>query len=418
MSSHSVAFPGAKFWPFDPHPKQAAGLLLMQVESLLYGGAAGAAKSAWLLLAATAFCTVVGWDALVLRRTYADLSNPGGLMYEAQQWWLGQPGVRWEGTNHRFIFDGAGTLTFGHLSDGNAHLNYKGAAFTFIGIDEAGDIPDHQLVYMQSRLRKAADSPLPVQYRLTANPGGISHIHLKETYVDPPNTLEHAFLPGTLEDNPSLDQEEYDKRLAQLDPITRRQLRHGDWDAVATTDFFETEKLQVVDEVPNLPWRWVRSWDLAATKEEPGKNPDYTVGALIGHYRGQYCIADMRRFREPPATTMHLIETIARTDGNRIPVVIEQEGGASGKLAVANFARELSGYAVRGYPSLKDKMERAQAFAAATANELVCVLSAGWRPLLVGEMQAFGSVGVHDDIVDSVSQGINYFGQEKTAWVT
>lgn len=82
-------------------------MLLSQVESLLFGGAAGSAKSAWMLLAATAFCTVAGWDALVLRSTYPELSNPGGLMNEAQKHWLGEP----------------------------------------------GDIPDYQLTYMQSRLR-------------------------------------------------------------------------------------------------------------------------------------------------------------------------------------------------------------------------------------------------------------------------
>lgn len=413
----SVTFPGSKFWPFEPHPKQAAGLLLTQVKSLLFGGAAGSAKSAWLLLAATAFCTVAGWDALVLRRSYRDLSNPGGLMYEAQQWWLGQPGVRWEGTNSRFIFDGAGTLTFGHLSDKNAHLNYKGAAFTFIGIDEAGDIPDHQLTYMQSRLRKPADSPLPVQYRLTANPGGISHIFLKERYVKAPNTQERAFLPGTLEDNPSLDMAAYEERLDELDPVTRRQLRHGDWDAAATTDFFDTNKLQIVDQVPDLPWRWARSWDLAATKKEPGKDPDYSVGTLVGHYRGQYVLADQKRFRKPPAETQNAVEAIARTDGKRVRVVIEQEGGASGKLAVSNFARALPGFVVKGFASLRDKEERAQAFAAAVGNELVYVLSATWRHVLVGEMQVFGSEGVHDDTVDSAAQGVNFLASDKRAWV-
>src|SRR5437879_2625152 len=48
-----------------------------------FGGACGGGKSSALLMAALQFVTVPGYAALLLRRTYTDLSLPGALMDRA-----------------------------------------------------------------------------------------------------------------------------------------------------------------------------------------------------------------------------------------------------------------------------------------------------------------------------------------------
>ena len=71
--------------PHSPTPKQAE-FLACQAKEVFYGGAAGGGKSDALLMAALAYVDVPGYAALLLRRTFADLSLPGALMDRAHQW--------------------------------------------------------------------------------------------------------------------------------------------------------------------------------------------------------------------------------------------------------------------------------------------------------------------------------------------
>src|SRR5262245_29521245 len=76
----------ARPWcPHSPTEKQRAFLDAMELE-VLFGGAGGGGKSVALLMAALQHIDVPGYSALILRRTYADLSKPGGLMARAREW--------------------------------------------------------------------------------------------------------------------------------------------------------------------------------------------------------------------------------------------------------------------------------------------------------------------------------------------
>jgi predicted phage terminase large subunit-like protein len=48
---------------------------------------------------------------------------------------------------------------------------------------------------------------------------------------------ERPFIPAFLTDNPYLDVDEYLKNLEELDPVTRNQLKGGDWDVAADGRF-------------------------------------------------------------------------------------------------------------------------------------------------------------------------------------
>ena len=99
--------------PHKPTPKQLAFLLLENQEAL-YGGAAGGGKSDALLMAALQYADVPGYSALLLRRSYTDLSLPGALMDRAKAWLM--PSVaRWRDSLKTWEFPSGASITFGYL---------------------------------------------------------------------------------------------------------------------------------------------------------------------------------------------------------------------------------------------------------------------------------------------------------------
>ena len=102
-----------KYIPQAATPKQSAFLLLPHLEAL-YGGQAGGGKSSALLMAALQYVDVPGYAALLLRRTYADLSLPGALMDRAADW-LQPTDAHWNDTAKTWTFPSGATVTFGYL---------------------------------------------------------------------------------------------------------------------------------------------------------------------------------------------------------------------------------------------------------------------------------------------------------------
>ena len=72
----------SKYWVHYPTDAQVAFLLLSAQEGF-YGGAAGGGKTDALLMAALQYVDEVGYSALLLRRTYPELSKADGLIERA-----------------------------------------------------------------------------------------------------------------------------------------------------------------------------------------------------------------------------------------------------------------------------------------------------------------------------------------------
>lgn len=211
--------------PHRPHPRQAEFLALTCQEAL-YGGAAGGGKSDALLMAALQYVHVPGYSALLLRRTYQDLALPGAIMDRASEWLSGTP-AKWNGTDKRWTFPSGAVLSFGYLDTERDKYRYASAEFQFIGWDELTQFPESWYRFLFSRLRKLADVDIPTRVRAATNPGGLGHEWVKRTFIDA--TDGPPFIPARLEDNPSVDQEDYLANLSRLDEATRRQLREGVW---------------------------------------------------------------------------------------------------------------------------------------------------------------------------------------------
>jgi predicted phage terminase large subunit-like protein len=392
--------------PVKPTEKQAAFVLNTHTKEILYGGAAGGGKSVALLMAALMFVELPDYSALLLRRSYTQLTLPSALMDLAQDW-LGPTDAKWNGQDKQWKFPSGATLNFGYLDTENDTQRYQGAAFQFIGFDELTQFTEKQYTYVAfSRNRKTMKNVIPIRIRAASNPGGVGHDWVKNRFFV--NTKEgRLFIPSGLKDNPHLNREDYEQSLQELDPVTRKQLLDGDWDVIQSGNFFEREKFRIIEpgEVPGERFaQVVRYWDLAATEAKKGKDPDYTAGVKILCYQGRYYILDVIKVRKNPSDVQALIRHTAELDGVNCQIFMEQEPGSSGVMVIDHYARNvLSGFSFRGIKTTGSKIDRARPLAAAVHNGNVFTVRSNWTSDFINECVVFPQEGFHDDCVDAAS---------------
>lgn len=398
--------------PVELHPQQQSFYNDDRYD-LLYGGAAGGGKTIGQLASALKYVHVPNYSAVLIRRAYTHLEAPGAFIPVSRQWLQGTD-ARYNANKRAWVWPNGAQVGFGYLDNIRDLDRYQGAEYQYIGVDEATQIPENLLRYLYSRLRKKGDMPVPLRMRLTANPGGISHEYVKRRYITEGEQHGRRFIPAMLADNPSLDREEYTRSLMELDPFTRAQLLNGDWDAVPEGGLFRrawfADQVIPLDAVPpNI--RWVRYWDMAATRAEPGTDPDYTSGALVGLKNGVWYIRDVRRWRDTPAGNEQRIYTTACADGRRTLIRMEHEPGASGKSLISHYARNvLVGFSFAGDRPSGDKAERAGPFASAAQQGNVKLVEGTWIGDFLDEVCAF-PMGAHMDQVDSVSGAISVINE-------
>lgn len=407
-----------KYIPHHPHPTQQVFLLLNKVRQLLFGGAAGGGKSDALLMAALQYVDVPGYSALLLRRRFTDLWQPDALIPRSIAWLHGTD-AKWSEKHHQWTFPSGAVLKFGYLESDADVYQYQGAAFTFIGFDELTQFTQTQYDYLHTRLRRkkvGAVGAVPLRMRASANPGGIGHEFVKATFVDPPPSYRAAFIPSKLEDNPSLDIAEYEESLnAIADPVTRAQLRHGDWNTRPAGKLFKREWFRIV-ELEDLPsdLKWLRYWDLASTEKDEKKkkhDPDWTAGARLAVRKDasgarELWIRDVRRTRGSPGDVESFVAATAREDGRSVPIHIEEEGGSSGKNTTYNYqTRVLAGFTVKGHRKTGSKQEMWGPVSSLAQAGKVNLLRGVWNSWWLEEAVASPNPGVHDDGLDAVAGG-------------
>jgi len=314
--------------------------------------------------------------------------------------WLGGTAARWDSKDKTWHFPSGATMSFGYLDSVNDHYRYQGAEFQMVGFDELTQFPENQYLYLFSRLRRLANASTPVRMRAASNPGGVGHGWVKERFLANPCD-SRLFVPARLADNPHLDQTGYIASLNQLDPFTRAQLLLGSWEEYSG-GLFRREWFQVVDVAPAGLQR-CRYWDLAASEDAPGKDPDYTAGVLLGRSdAGVFYVLDVLRTRSSPRSVQQLIEQTAAVDGTAVTIAMEEEPGSSGKTVIEFYTRLLVGYVFSGDKVTGDKVTRAQPLSSQAEAGNVKLVRAPWNRMLLEELAVF-PFGAHDDMVDALS---------------
>ncbi len=119
-------------------------------------------------------------------------------------------------------------------------------------------------------------------------------------------------------------------------------------------------------DVPKGGWKWdVRYWDKAGTKDAGC----FTSGfRLAEDMDGVLWIRDVKRGQWEAGEREDIILQTAESDGKKVIIGIEQEGGSGGKESAQNSVRRLKGFRVYVDCPTGDKIIRAEEFATQTEH--------------------------------------------------
>jgi predicted phage terminase large subunit-like protein len=394
----------------QPSPPQWAFIASNELE-VLYAGAVGGGKSVGLLCAALMYAHVPGYSALLIRKNFPDLAQPGGLMHMANEWLGNTDAHRSEG-GKVWTFPSGATLRFGHIESPQDWIRYQGGEYQFIGIDELPTLEYEIWDNLSSRLRRSTSmhpelASVPDRIRGTGNPGGKHAKWVKEYFISDENGVkvnepDRLFLPSMMTDNPHLDAVAYRKILDKLDPLRRAQMRDGNWDILPTGTMFASENFLIAEGKMTEPAHRIRAWDLAGSGN---KSSDYCAGVLMARSKetGLYRVEHVVHGKWEPGPLEQIMRQTAELDGKNVAIVVEEERSGSGKLVVSNLRRNvLKGFQVRGMRPSGDKVARAGLFSALVDRQELSLAKAPWNEKLVIEATSFPQVA-HDDMVDATS---------------
>jgi len=179
------------------------------------------------------------YHGLILRRTYPRLQE---IIDRCLDIYPAFGGV-WKSGLKRFEFSSGSRITLGHCQHEDDKRNWHGKEFQYIAFDELTEFTKSQYEFIALSRSRSTIPELKAKVRSASNPGGIGHAWVKERfvdvitpgrrYVDPKTGLSRIFIPGTVDDNPSLfeNDPEYLSRLAALPELEFMRFRYGIWDA-------------------------------------------------------------------------------------------------------------------------------------------------------------------------------------------
>jgi predicted phage terminase large subunit-like protein len=231
-----------------------------------------------------------------------------------------------------------------------------------------------------------------------------------------------TFIPASVYDNPKLLEKDpgYLANLMALPETERKRLlgdreRGGNWHVRPGGTKFQKHWFEIVESVP-ADMREVRFWDLAATEQKNGHDPDWTAGCRMGEKDGVFYITDVRHDRLSPKNTEDLVRNTGLLDGYEVPIRMEKEPGASGKIVIDHYARiVLSGFDFMGLPPRGSKEIRANPLSAAAEAGNVKLLRGAWNRAFLDEVESFSPECKHDDQTDSASGAHTYLTRDSIA---
>lgn len=223
----------------EPNEKQKLALMA-DTKHVGYGGARGGGKS-WFVRTKAKLLALnyPGIKILIVRRTYPELMNNHINFLIPELCDI----ARYNKSDKVFTFTNGSTIKFGYCKDDGDLLQYQGAEYDVIFLDEATQLSEYQMKTIVACLRGVNNFPKRVYY--TCNPGGQGHQYIKRIFIDKryedgENPEDYTFIQALVMDNKALmeSQPDYIRQLEALPPKIREAWLNGSWD-VYEGQYFE-----------------------------------------------------------------------------------------------------------------------------------------------------------------------------------
>lgn len=440
---------------FSPQAGPQWDFLASRADIAIYGGAAFGGKTWALLTECLRPMSRSGFDAVVFRRTYPQITNNGGLWDTSMEIYPHMGGVPKPG-DLEWVFPGGHTVAFRHLQHEKDKISWQGSAVPLLCFDELTHFTFGQFCYLLSRNRMYSGATGRPYVRATCNPDADSWVadfigwwidqgtgypvperagkirwmardgevvHWGDTQEElraqfpecEPKSV--AFIPAKITDNKAgLERDPgYLANLKALPLLEREQLLMGNWKIRPVSGMFFRRGWFAIKDVVPQEGRTVRYWDRAAT--EPGPrypDPDWTRGIKARRVGNKIFIIDVCSLRGRPEAVLETIKQVAKADGPDVEQWLEEDPGQAGKAERAMYYREIEGANIRFLRPVGSKVQRAMPASAQCEAGNVDVLRAPWNDAFFSELEAFADwdhvpkddhppVMPHDDQVDALS---------------
>lgn len=441
-----------------PQPGPQEQFMASTADIVIYGGAAFGGKTFGILMECARPMGRMGFDAVIFRRTYPQITASGGL-WDTSMELYSKLGGKPKNGDLSWVWPSGHRVMFRHLQHEKDKQSWQGSAIPLLGFDELTHFTKGQFFYLLSRNRMYAGAPGRPYVRATCNPDsnswvaeflnwwidqssglpipdragkvrwmaregdtivwGNSREELTEKGYKLPRSV--TFIPAKMSDNKlgTARDPEYEGNLLALSLIEREQLLYGNWKVKAVGGMiFKRHWFPVIDKC-NAIGRIVRYWDRAATEKSPqNTDPDWTVGVKTIKTDDGYVVLDVVRLRGNAGEVLATIKQTAQMDGDDVEQWLEEDPGQAGKAEAVMYLREMEGKNVRFRRPSGSKVKRALPASAQAEKGRVKLLRGPWNDAFLSELQDFCDYDnlpkeerpkdkPHDDQVDGFSGSMN-----------
>jgi len=417
----------------------------------VYGGSAGSGKTFSTLLESARHCDNGHFNCVIFRREFKQIVSNGGIRDAALKMYPDMGATYRSQPTPHFIFPSGANISFSHLNTETETLAWQGAEICLICFDELTHFTKYQFEYLMSRNRSTCG--VRPYIRATTNPDSDSWVAdylswwidqdtgypikersgklrymtridgeqvwgdtksemVKKYGCDRQDLKSVTFISAKITDNPILLKNDpgYLSNLKALSRVERARLLEGNWKIRPVAGmYFPRSDAVIIDWKPEDSQivKWVRSWDLAASEETEGRDPDWTVGMLVGRRtNGKIVIADVIRVRRKAADVRSLVRNMAVKDGKEVWAIIPKDPGQAGKEQSESYRQMLNGFNVISRSITKNKLAMAEPAAALWQQGNIECVRAKWNEELLKELESFPE-GKHDDLVDALSSAVS-----------
>jgi len=444
--------------------KQQKVLQDFDTDLLVVGGGNGGGKSHMALVKALKYVQDSAAVVLIVRLTYPLLKSAGGLVSESKHIYS-HFGAVWKEQKLEWHFPNGALIKFYAMPQDLTEL--QGQQYSNIIVDEAAEFTLADILALRARLR-AVRFKGKLNMMCTCNPSRKSWLFdfvsfsLDEEGVPLPGTeditrwfvilsgkifwgntreelfekhgqgyklgedfrpLSFRFIPMDIYSNPILlkNNPAYLADLMAQSRVNQLRFLKGSWTAVTEgNSYIRREWFNFVPCPPSEVTGRARGWDTAASVvSESNPHCDASAGVLMSRDKmGHYYIEDCNTFRKLTDGVLREITNTAFADGLDVPVLLERDTGAGGKIANTYFTKYLSeqGCIVRStqMSGHSSKINRILPFAQMVEARAVSIVRYGdqrdeWIEPFLTELEGFtGSRNDHDDMVDATGCAFNY----------